>query len=68
MKRSSVRLSVCLSHHSTAAAACGGFPAERRAGRRHRSTASAAGRPAAAAPQHGATEHGAQQQMRAVAR
>jgi len=39
MKRSSVRPSVCLSHHSTAAAVCGGFAAERRAGRRHRPTA-----------------------------
>ena len=36
----SVRLSVCsLSHHSSAAAACGGFAAERRAGSRYRSTA-----------------------------
>ena len=61
MKRSSVRLSVCMSHHSTKAAACGGFAAERRAGRRNRSTAAAAGRAPAAAPQHGS-----QQQMRAV--
>ena len=36
------RPSVCLSHRSTAAAACGGFAAERRAGRRSRSTAGAA--------------------------
>ena len=35
--------SVCLSCHSTAAVACGGFAAERRAGRRHRSTAAGAG-------------------------
>ena len=40
---------VCMSHHSTADAACGGFAAERRAGRRYRSTAAAA-----TAPQHGA--------------
>ena len=38
---------------------CGGFAAERPASRRYRSTA--AGHPAATAPQHGA-----QQQMRAV--
>jgi len=61
--RPSVRLSVCLSHHSTAAAACGGFAAERRADVRYRLTAAAAGRPPAATPQHGA-----QQQMRAVSR
>ena len=42
MKRSGVRLSVCLSRHSTAAAACGGFAAERRAGKRYRSTAAGA--------------------------
>ena len=36
------RPSVCLSYRSTAAAACGGFAAERRAGRRSRSTAGAA--------------------------
>jgi len=36
----------------TAAAVCGGFAAERRAGRSYRSISS--GRPAAAAPQHGA--------------
>jgi len=35
----SVRLSVCLSHRSTAAAACGGFAAERPAGSRYRSIA-----------------------------
>jgi len=34
-------------------AACGGFAAERRAGRKYRSTAAAAGRRATAAPQHG---------------
>ena len=38
----SVRLSVCLSHYSTAAAACGGF-----ASRRYPSTALCAGHPAA---------------------
>jgi len=58
------RPSVCLSRHSITDAACGGgFAAERRAGRRYRLTAAVAGRPAAAAPQHGA-----QQQMRAVSR
>jgi len=41
-----------LSHHSIAAAACGGFAAESRAGRIYRSTAAAARRPAAAALQH----------------
>ena len=50
----SVRLSVCLSRHSAAAAACGGFAAERRVG---------TVQPAAAAPRHGG-----QQQMRAVPR
>jgi len=35
------RPSVCLSHRSTAAAACGGFAAERPAGRRYRPIASA---------------------------
>jgi len=39
MKRPSVRPSVCLSRQLTAAAACGGFAAERPAGRRYRSTA-----------------------------
>ena len=38
-----MKRSVCLSCHSTAAVACGGFAAERRAGRRHRSTAAGAG-------------------------
>jgi len=38
----------------TAAAACGGFAAERRTGRRYLSRAADAGRPAATAPQHGA--------------
>ena len=61
--RASVRLSVCLSHHPTAAAACGGFAAERRVHRMYRSIAAAAGRPAAASPQHGA-----QQQLRAESR
>ena len=37
--RASVRLSVWLSHRLIAAAACGGFAAERPAGRRYRSTA-----------------------------
>jgi len=41
--RLSVCLSVCLSHRSTAAAACGGFAAERRAGKRYRSTVAGAG-------------------------
>jgi len=63
MKRSSVHSTVCLSHRLTADATCIGFAAERRAGRRYQSTAAAAGRPAATAPQHGA-----QQQMRAVSR
>ena len=35
MKQSGVRPSVCLSHHSTTAAAFGGFAAGRRAGRRY---------------------------------
>ena len=43
---------VCPFYHSTAAAACGGFAAKRRTGRRYRSTTAAAGRPAVAAPQH----------------
>jgi len=47
MKRSDVRPSVCLSHHSTTTAACGGFAVERRAGRRYRSTAAGLGHPAA---------------------
>ena len=38
----SVCLSVCLSRHSTAAATCGRFAAERRAGRRYRPTAAVA--------------------------
>ena len=41
--RPSVRSSVCLSHHSTAAAACGGFDAKRRVGKTYRSTAAGAG-------------------------
>ena len=41
MKRSSVRPCVCLSHRSTAAAACGGFAAERLADRKYQSTAAA---------------------------
>jgi len=43
------RASVCLFHHSTAAAACGGFAAERRAGRRYQFHRG--GRQAATAPQ-----------------
>jgi len=39
VERPSVRLSVRLSHRSTAAAACGGFSAERPAGRRYRPVA-----------------------------
>ena len=39
VKQLSVRPFVCLSHRSTAAAACGGFVAERPACRRYRSTA-----------------------------
>jgi len=57
--RPSLRLSVCLFHHSTAAAACDGFAAERPcwqgisivSGKRRAPTA---------------LQHGAQQQMRAV--
>ena len=41
MKRSSVRQSVCLSYRSTTGAACGGFAAERSAGRRYRTIAGA---------------------------
>ena len=52
------RPSVRPSHHSTAAALCGEFAAERRAGGRYRSTAAGAGRPLAAEPQHG-PQHGA---------
>ena len=48
----SVCPSICPSHHSTAAAANDGFAAERRVGRRYRSTAAGVGRPAATAPQH----------------
>ena len=48
--------SVCLVHRSTAAAACGGFAAERPADRTYRSTAAAAS----------AQQHSAQQQMPAV--
>ena len=55
------RVSVCLVHRSTAAAACGGFAAERPADRTYRSTAAAA-----SAQQHSAQQHGAQQQMPAV--
>jgi len=47
-------MSVCLSHHSTAAAACGGFAAERRAGRRYRLTAAGVWRLAATELEPGA--------------
>jgi len=53
MKLSGVRLSICLSVRSIAALRCGGFAAERRSSRRCQSTVSVAGRPVAAAPQHG---------------
>jgi len=46
MKRSSVRPSVRLTNRATAAAACGGFAAGRRADMRYQVTA-------ATAPQHG---------------
>jgi len=59
VQRSGVCLSVRLSH-PTAAAACGRFAAERRAGRRYRSTAAVAGR-RSTVPQHGA-----QQQMQTL--
>jgi len=42
VERLSVCLSVCLSHRSTAGAACGGFAAERPAGRTYRLIAGAA--------------------------
>ena len=42
VERSSIRLSACPSaHRSTTGAACGGFAADRPAGRRHRSIAGA---------------------------
>jgi len=50
VRRPSVRPSVCLSHRSTAAAACGEFAAERPAGRTYRSTAAGAGAPQQTAP------------------
>jgi len=50
--RASVRLSVL--SFDRAAAACGGFAAKRHEYRRYRPTTAAAGRPVAAAPQHGA--------------
>jgi len=43
----SMNLSVCPSHHLPAARPCGGFAADRRAGRRYRSTAATAGLSAA---------------------
>jgi len=52
-----IGLFVCLSHHSTAAAACGGFAAERRAGMEI--SIDSGGRPAATAPQHGAQQKNA---------
>jgi len=61
--RASVCLSVLMSHHLPAARRCGGFAAERRAGRRYWSTTAGAGRSPAATPQHCA-----QQQIRAVYR
>ena len=54
-----VCLSVCLSHPSTAAAACGGFAAVGPAERRCRSIAAA---------DNETQQHGGQQQMRAVSR
>ena len=47
MQRYGVRPSVCLFHHSAAAAACGGFAAEGPAGRIYRSTAAPPGAAAA---------------------
>ena len=44
MKWLSIRPSVCLSHHSTAAMACGGFAAEHSLGRKYRLTVVADGR------------------------
>ena len=62
-RRSGVRQSVCPIVRSQQRRE-GGFAAERRVGRRYRyNTAASAGRPEAAAPQHGA-----QRQMRAVPR
>jgi len=52
MKRSSVRLSHCL----IAAAACGGFAADRHVGRKYQLTALTVVCPVAAAPQHGAQQ------------
>jgi len=52
--RPSVRLSLCMSHHLTTAAACGSFAAECRVGRIYQLTAESAGLPAATALQHGA--------------
>jgi len=60
-------VSVCLSH-SPAAATCGGFAAERRAGRRYRSTAAAAGRPAAAALRRSTALSGEREQCHVVSR
>ena len=62
--RASVRLSVCLSVPSSdRSRGVRRFAAERRVHRMYRSIAAAAGRPAAASPQHGA-----QQQLRAESR
>jgi len=70
MQEYGVRPSVCLSYLSIAAAVAGGFAAERPVGRRYRSTTAGDGvayqlqaRSAATA-----TQHGDQQQMRAVSR
>jgi len=54
--------SVCLSHLSTAAAVCGGFVGGQEI------SINSGGRPAATPPQHGAQQHGGQQQTRAVSR
>ena len=61
IKRSGVRPSVSLSHQSNAAAACGGFAAERRTRKRYRSTAPGARQQQRRSP---GLQHGAQQQMR----
>jgi len=57
------RPSVCLSHCLIAAAACGGFAADRHVGRKYQLTAVTVMCPVAAAPQHGA-----QQQTQEVSR
>ena len=55
--------SVSLSHQSNAAAACGGFAAERRTRKRYQSTAPGARQQQRRSP---GPQHGAQQQMRAM--